>query len=136
MNRIGWTFVSFLRLGIAAWLAGLLAYLAALAVLYGERISPGDLRAVVFYSIIAFAMCYWLVYLPVLRVLQRLLPGRSDWPFPLVAILLGTVPTTLIAFFLGGSLRALLTPEAILFFVLFGVVGLVIGVGFVRISVI
>jgi hypothetical protein len=31
------------QLGVAGWLAGLLAYLAALALLYGEWISSGDL---------------------------------------------------------------------------------------------
>ena len=119
----------FLRLGFAAWLAGLFTYIVALALFYGERISTGDLGAVVFYSLIAFALCYGLVYLPVLRGLRRL-TSAPGWLFPLVAVLLGVVPTALIARFLGGSLRALLTPEALLFYLLFAVVGLVVGFGF------
>jgi hypothetical protein len=49
-------------------------------------------------------------------------------------MLLGIVPTALIARFRGGSLRALLTPEALLFYILLAVVGLVAGVGFTRLD--
>lgn len=123
------------QLGCVGWLAGLLAYLAALGLLYGEWISSGDLWSVVTTSLIAFGLCYWLLYLPVLRVLRRWLPGpRWVWVFPVVAMLLGILPTALIARFHGGSLRALLTPEALLFYILFAVVGLVVGIGFTRLA--
>jgi len=121
------------RLGFVAWAAGLLAYLGALALLYGQWISRGDLGAVVVWSLVAFGPCYWLIYLPVLRAVQRWLPHpRSARVFPAIAVLLGLLPTALIARVLGGSLRALLTPEALLFYVLFTVVGLVVGIGFTR----
>jgi hypothetical protein len=122
--------VSVLGLGIIAWLAGLFAYIGALALVYGQWIG-GDFQFVGFVSLVAFALCYWLLYLPVLRIARRLLPRHPPaWVFALIAILLGIVPTALIARFYGGSLRALVTPEAILFYVLFAVVGLVVGVGF------
>ena len=126
-------FMTVLQLGAAAWLAGLLAYLSALAILYRQGISGTDLRSVAVSSLVVFGLCYWLLYLPVLRTLRRWLPHRH-WVsvFPLVAMLVGILPTALVARFWGGSLRALLTPEAGLFYVLFGVVGLVIGLGFTR----
>jgi hypothetical protein len=124
-----------LRLGLVAWLAGLLAYVGALALLYGERFSGGDLRSVALSSFVVFSLCYWLLYLPVLRAAQRFL-RRRPMPsvFPVLAMLLGILPTALVARFWGGSLRSLLTPEAVLFYVLFAVVGLVIGVGFTRLD--
>jgi hypothetical protein len=121
------------QLGCAGWLAGLLAYLAALALLYGEWISSGDLGSVVVSSLVAFALCYWLLYLPVLRALRRWAPGHV-WIFPATAMLLGILPTALIARFRGGSLRALLTPEALLFYILFAAIGLVVGLGFTRLE--
>ncbi len=124
-----------LQLGIAGWLAGVLAYLGALVILYRQWISGGDLQSVVLSSLVAFAVCYWLLYLPVLRAVRRWFPDPQwAWVFPFVAILLGLLPTALVARFWGGSLRALLTPEALLFLILFGVVGLVIGLGFTRLN--
>ena len=119
------------QLGCAGWLAGLVAYLAALSLLYGEWISSGDFWPVVINSLVAFGLCYWLLYLPVLRAMRRRLPeARWFWVFPVTAMLLGIVPTALLARFWGGSLRALLTPEALLFYILFAAVGLVVGLGF------
>ncbi|MBM4183255.1 MAG: hypothetical protein FJ207_03410 [Gemmatimonadetes bacterium] len=125
-----------LRLGMRAWLIGLLAYIAALGILYGEwMISPGDLGAVVFSSLIVFWICYWLVYLPVLRLARRAAPRAwASWMYPVLGVLLGALPTAAIARYWSGSFRGLLTPEALLFFILFTAVGLVVGVGFGRID--
>jgi hypothetical protein len=49
------------QLGCASWLAGLIAYLAALALLYGEWISSGDFWPVAITSLVAFGLCYWLL---------------------------------------------------------------------------
>jgi hypothetical protein len=123
------------RLGIIAWLSGLVAYVGALGLLFGEWISRGDLLAAGFWSLVAFAVCYWLLYLPVLKLSRRLLPRWAPgWVYAVIATLLGIVPTALIARFLGGSFRALLTPEAFLYLILFGVLGLVIGIGFTRLD--
>ena len=124
-----------LTLAVLGWLSGLVAYLAALGLLYGEGISSGDFWSVAFSSLIAFALCYWLLYLPILRLVRYVLRHpRWDWVFPIVGMLIGVVPTALIARFRGGSFRALLTPEAGLFLILFVVVGLVVGYGFTRLA--
>jgi hypothetical protein len=123
------------QLGLAGWIAGLLAYVGALAVLYRQGISGGDFRAVAFVSLASFGLCYRLVYLPVLRAVgRRLKRSRQVWALPLIAMLLGLIPTGLIARFYGGSLRAVVTPEALLFYILFAVVGLVVGFGFTRLD--
>jgi hypothetical protein len=127
--------MTIVRLGLLGWLTGLFTYLAALAIVYGEWISRGDLGAVAFGSFVAFALCYWLVYLPVLRTVRRLLPpAAGHWVYPAVAILLGLLPTAMIARFQGGSLRALVTPEGLLFLILFTAVGIVVGLGFTRLD--
>ncbi len=123
------------RLGFVAWMAGLAAYAGALALLHGEWISGGDLQAAALSSFVAFGLCYWTLFLPVLRAVRRRLPpSPPDWVFPLIASLLGIVPTALVARFQGGSLRALLTPETGLFYILFAVAGVVTGLGFARLE--
>ena len=120
-----------LQLGLAGWIAGIVAYVGALALLYGEWLSRGDAGAVLLSSLIAFALCYGLLYLPVLRLVRRGLGSKAPaWVFALVACAIGLVPTALIARFYSGSWKGLATPEAGLFFILFAVVGLVVGLGF------
>ena len=121
--------MTLIQLWLAGWIAGLIAYVAALALLYRQGISGGDLRSVAITSLLASALCFWLVYVPILRAVRRWL-RPAVWAFPLTAMLLGLVPTALVARFWGGSLRAMMTPEALLFYILFAVVGLVVGWGF------
>jgi hypothetical protein len=123
--------VRLVLLGVAAWFAGLLSYVGALAIFYHQSLSPGDFPSVAVSSLIAFAICYYACYLPVLRGLRNLLHGtRPAWVFPVVAALVGLLPTALIARFWSGSFQAILSPEAGLFYVLFATVGLVLGLGF------
>lgn len=101
---------------LGSWLAGLAAYLGALALFYGQSISRGDLLAVGFGSLVVFALAFFALYFPVLLGVRRLLRGvRPLWPFPLVAVLLGVVPTSAICFFWGGGVRSLVSAEASLF---------------------
>ena len=117
-----------------AWAAGLLAYIGSLGLFWRQPISRGDFVAVVMSSAVGFLIAFLLVYLPVLFGLRRLLNGvRPAWPFPLVAVLLGVAPTGFVLFYWGGDLRSLLTPEASLFYAMFTVVGLLVGLGYVRI---
>jgi hypothetical protein len=117
---------------LTSWVVGLAAYLGSLALFYRQSISSGDLSAVLFSSLLAFALVFFTLYLPVLLGVRRLLRGvRPRWPFPLIAILLGVVPTALIVCLWGGSIQSLLSPEATLFYSMFSAIGVVVGVGFV-----
>src|SRR3954469_23500714 len=117
---------------LSSWLTGLAAYVGAGALFYRQSISRGDLLAAGFLSLMAFALAFFGLYLPVLFAVRRLLRGvRPLWPFPLVAGLLGVVPTAAICFFWGGGVRSLVSAEASLFYAMFATVGLVAGLGFV-----
>lgn len=116
---------------LMSWVVGLAAYVGSLALFYRQPIAGGDLPAVVFGSLLAFGLAFFALYLPVLLGVRRLLRGvRPLWPFPFLAVLLGVVPTALIALFWGGGADSWLTPEASLFYSMFGAAGLVVGLGF------
>lgn len=124
--------MKFVFLFFASWLAGLAAYLGSGMILYHQNIGRGDLIAVAFWTLLAFAVAFGVLYLPALFALRHRLRGvRPAWAFPVVAVLLGIVPVVLIISFFGGlTLRALASPEACLFYCMFGAVGLVVGFGF------
>jgi hypothetical protein len=116
---------------LTAWVIGLAAYLGALALIYRQSISAGDFSAVLIWSLLAFVIAFCVLYLPALFGLRWWLRGvRPLWPFPLLAVLLGIVPTALIVFLWSGGLRSLLSPESSLFYAMFATVGVVVGVGF------
>ena len=86
------------------------------------------------WSAIGFVLAFILIYLPVLLGLHRMLGGvRPRWAFPFVAAFLGIAPTAFILFYLGGGVRSLVSQEASLFYAMFAVVGLIIGIGYTRI---
>lgn len=132
MNRT----IKTLFLFIISWFLGLLSYVAGCAVIYRQPIplTSGDFRFVLFWSLAAFALSFVLLYLPALFTLRRLLHGvRPVWPFPIVAIVLGVVPTALIFIIWGGGIRSLISPEASLFHCMFVAVGLIVGFGYAHI---
>lgn len=115
---------------------GLFAYVGSCALFYRQTISlmSADFRSAAIYSFVAFAITFFIVYLPALLALRRFLHGvHPMWPFPLVAMLLGVLPTAMVLFYWGGTLRSLLSPEASLFYAMFAAVGLISGIGFTRI---
>ena len=119
---------------IIAWLIGVLAYVGAIALLYRQSISSADLLAVSLWSAIGFALAFFLIYLPVLVFLRLILGGvRPRWVFPLVAAFLGIAPTAFILFTWGGGVRSLFSHEASMFYAMFAVVGLILGIGYTRI---
>lgn len=119
---------------VLSWLTGILTYLGALAVFYHQTISRGDFSAVALGSLAAFAIAFFVVYLPALFALRTALRGvRPAWSFPLVAVLLGVIPTAMILFYWGGTPRSLWSSEASLFYVMFSFVGIVVGLGYVMI---
>jgi hypothetical protein len=119
---------------VVAWVVGVVAYIGALAVLFRQSISFGDFIAVLVGSAVAFALAFITLYLPALFGLYRMLGGvRPAWAFSVLAMVLGLAPTALIVFYWGGGLRGLISCEASLFYIMFSVVGLIIGLGYVRI---
>ena len=79
----------------------------------------------------AFAAAVPVVYLPVMKILKRVLGGyRPVAAFPLAAAVLGVVPTGLVMYAFGGKVASLLSPEAVLFYWCFGMAGVAFGVGF------
>lgn len=117
---------------VLAWVVGVTTYFAVLLLAFAERPSwSGDTKAVLFWSALAFSVLFFVLYVPVLRRIRHMLRGVDPlWPFPLAAGALGVVPTALIEFLNGGNLRSMLSQEALLFYVLFGAIGIVVGVGF------
>ena len=121
-----------------AWIAGMSAYYLALSVFFGE--TPTDVAVVFFSSFVALLVCIPVLYLPVLLGLRRLLGGWKPLiAFPITAMLLGIGPTAFVFLWWGGgelstlfsheAIITALSPEAALFYVLFAVVGLVLGLG-------
>ena len=120
----------YLLLCPVAYGVGIISYLGALFVVFGETISRGDLIAVLVGSLIALVLFVPTLYFPFFFALRALLGGwRPFLVFPAVGIGLSIFPTMLLIHFWGGDFRSLLSPEASLFHVLFSVVGAVIGSG-------
>lgn len=121
-----------------AWLAGVVTYYLALFVFFGE--APTDVAVVLFSSFLALLVCIPVLYLPVLFGLHRLLSGWKPLiAFPIIAILLGIGPTAFVFLWWGGgelitlfsreAIYSAFSPEAALFYLLFAVVGVVLGLG-------
>ena len=127
-----------------AWFFGLVAYVAACRFFYHQGIAFGELLGVAQLSLVASACAFAIVYIPAMLLLRRLLRGsRHVWLYPLVSIPLTVIPPAFVLVLVGGSAallsgrlpdRALLdffvSPEASLFYCMFGVAGLIIGFGF------
>ncbi len=113
-----------------AWAAGICAYLTSLYIIWGQTVG-GDLGAVLFWSLLAFLLALTIVYTPVMFGLRRWLRGYCPMiVFPLTAALVGVFPTAFIILVWGGDFSGFFSPEAGLFYILFGTVGVVLGVGF------
>ncbi len=115
---------------LCAWLIGLVVYESWLRLVWRQGIG-GDWEAVAFWSGIAFAVAVVVVYAPAMLVLRKILGGYKPvvW-FPLVASMLGIVPTMIILIVHGGGFGDLLSPEATVFYVMFASVGAVFGLGY------
>ena len=121
---------------ITSWLAGVAVYLSSLHFLYGQTAEGADLTAVLFWSFWAALLSFPLIYLPLMFFLRRLLRGyKPVIAFPVVASLVFVIPAAFIIgmFSIGypGFLRALISPEALLFYCMFVAVGVCFGLGFV-----
>lgn len=119
-----------LAISIVSWLAGLGAYLGSLWIFWGQTVR-GDLHFVVFWSGLAATVAVAVAYAPAMFTLRRRVVARSWWPFPVAGATLGIVPVVFIAGIWSNNLaQALVSPEAGLFFFMFGTFGAVFGAGF------
>ena len=83
------------------------------------------------WSALAFLIAIPVIYLPVLVATKTALGGYQPiLCFPIVATLIGLIPTSLIVFRWGGGIRGLFSPEASLFYILFAAGGIVVGLGY------
>ena len=86
-------------ISIASWAAGLVAYLGALRGIWGQGIGSGDLRAVMFWSVLAATVAIVAVYAPTMFALRDWLGHRRavGWVvFPIVGMALGVLPVLFI----------------------------------------
>jgi hypothetical protein len=111
-------------------MAGFAAYEVMLRLIWRQSMG-GDWAAVAYWSLVALTFSTLLVYTPAMMVVRRILGGYRPiiW-FPLVAIVLGVIPTMLIFVANGGNVSSWTSPEARLFYVYFGVFGVIFGLGF------
>jgi hypothetical protein len=116
-----------------SWVAGIGAYMWALWAFWGQRVSPGDRNAVLFWSAFASAVAIAVAYAPAMFALrERLADDRKTWwAYPTLGVALGFLPVALITgIWSSGRAKALVSPEAMLFLSMFAVFGAVFGVGF------
>lgn len=112
---------------VLAWGVGLLAYVGTLYFIWNQTVG-GDLGFVMFWSALALLVTTPLIYIPGLIGLHYRLGDTEPVPlFSLVAAFLGIIPTALIVLLWSRDWRSLISPEAGLFYVLFGAVGIVMG---------
>lgn len=114
----------------AAWLLGLAAYEACLRVFWNQSMGT-DWRSVALSSAVALGVTAPTIYWPAMRVVRRLRGGyRPIALFVITAIAIGIVPTALILWFWSGRLSDILSAEARIFYVMFSIVGVVVGIGY------
>ena len=103
------------------------AYCLALQIIWQQDIGR-EIGSVLFAALSSLVLAYPLVYLPVLRLLERKLHGTKPYVlFPLIAMIVGVAPVGLINLRWNAGLQAMLSPESQLFYIYFTVVGIVIG---------
>jgi hypothetical protein len=119
-------------IAVLSWVAGLAAYVSALWAFWGQRVSSGDLNAVLFWSAFASTVAIVAVYAPVMFALRARLDSNRNtwWAYPTVGAALGVLPVGLITRIWSSNSAALVSPEAMLFFCMFAVFGAVFGAGF------
>jgi hypothetical protein len=108
--------------------------MAILASTWHQRISSGDLSAVLVWSALAAALVVAVVYAPVMFMLRDRVGTTwwaAWWMFPLTGIMLGFLPVMFISASFGGNPdRNLASSEGLLFGGMFATFGAAFGFGF------
>ena len=90
-----------------------------------------DWWSVALSSAVALGITTPTLYWPVMGIIHRRRRGyRPIALFPITAVAIGIIPTALILWFWGGRLSDILSPEARAFYFMFGVIGIVVGIGY------
>ena len=120
-----------LLVAFLSWAAGIGAYIGAIGVIWGQRVSGGDLRAVLLVSALASGVTAIVAYAPAMFALRARLSRQTWGPYVLLGIGLGVLPVLfIISIYSSDVVRSLLTPEAGLFYCMFAIFGAVFGSGF------
>lgn len=114
------------------WLLGLGNYALMAWLVYDQPVVfESDFYFAGFWSAIALALAAVLFYLPAMVLLRHILKGYKPIGLYLfLGVAMGVIPVAMIVLFWSHSLRGMISHEAFLFYCLFGVVGLIMGLGF------
>jgi hypothetical protein len=138
----------YIILGLIAWPCGVAAYTTALALIWHEGPAMDKVMGLVVSSFPEFAAAYAFIYLPALLWLRRRIPSRHQlWALPIASLPLAVlaaalvwlsvgIPVALFGLRLSTALapRFFISPEASLYYWFYGVAGIVMSVGIVRLS--
>jgi hypothetical protein len=109
---------------------GLAAYVTVLYSAWGQTISTGDAKAILFWSALAYIIVCIPIYLLSFTLVDRIFRKPLGIYYPIFSMFSFVLPTGFIMFLFGDlSLRAIISPEAQLFYAMFGVSGFVYGMG-------
>ena len=119
---------------VKAWVVGVAVYWVAGSVWDGRPMGSGDFSAAALYSGVMFAITAPVVYLPAMAWVRQVATMRSAAMIMTVATVIHALGATALVISAFGGFRAefLLRPEALLFYVIFGTAGFVLGTGDVR----
>ena len=112
---------------LIATVLGSAAYIYSLRAIWSQDVGD-EYASVVFAALTSLLLAYPLVYLPMLKLLQRKLSGTKPYVlFPCCTVALGVIPVAIINLRWNFGFRAMLSPESQLLYIYFVVVGAVIG---------
>jgi len=117
---------------VGSWALGVASYWVVGSVLAARLMGSGDLSAAALYSGVMFAITAPVIYLPALWWVKHHASKRSVVLFLTGVTLVHSVIATALVFaaFGGFRLGSLVKSEAFLFYVIFGIAGAALGVGY------
>lgn len=123
-----------LLLFVRSWVVGIAVYWVAGSIWDGRPMGSGDFSAAALYSGVMFAITAPVVYLPAMAWVRRVVTMRAAVMIMTASTVIHMLVATALVISAFGGFRAesLLKPEALLFYVIFGTAGAVLGTGYVK----